>query len=816
MNQHNYKNLNSLIINKCGVSGLRMCRQWEREMVKIARAKEHITFNKRCLENQVYPKQAVVNSTENSPKYTEWTRSCKLNYIKYRIQHWKINISKSEKLCKNLMLIMSDKIPRIILRSIVDRAHGFCQKESLIYRKRQTKKFNKMAKFLSKNKNIHDKTCSIDKTNWFINLSSKTFGEHEKSIFQLDTKFQAVPKFINNNQIIANIEAKLEFLIDDKFELEKIRLEIANELIKNNKLKPNLNNNQLAAINRLRNYVSNNEIIITDSDKGNKTIILNKQDYLNKIYEILNDETLYIEIQQDMTHKIADNLVKILKKLKKENYIDQIIYKKLYPDNFSIPEIYGLIKIHKPNKPARIICPYFEYPLAKLARYLNDIIKPTIINCEYALVNSNVLCQEIKNININKNDTMFSLDIVNLFTNVPLEFTLSIIESKLNSDNDLAHRTKIPVKTIMELIKFSMSNVNFTFDNKFYIQKTGCPMGSNLSPIIARALVSYIFENCINKFNEKYGLKPKYCRFYVDDSIIILNSRYVDKFYNFINEFSSQFGNVEFTIEYEQDEILNFLNVKLIKKQPKIETTVYRKVIHSNRYLNFRSHHPLQNKKSVIRTFIEDIFTKNSNQDRIESDLIEAKNILKNNYYPDYLIDSIIIECKRKYSLNINNKTEFDMSRVICLPYFKKLSENLRSILKPYNINVVFKRGSSVRNFIKGKHKNNLDKSHVVYKLNCYDCQSCYIGQTKKKTKIRIDQHKSRLESNVKQHEIKYKHNIDYNNPVICATEKNVLARRILEGITIEKHIHDNVQLMNDNLNIPNNLPKIYLPCINK
>ena len=201
---------------------------------------------------------------------------------------------------------------------------------------------------------------------------------------------------------------------------------------------------------------------------------------------------------------------------------------------------------------------------------------------------------------------------------------------------------------------------------------------------------------------------------------------------------------------------------------------------------------------------------------KIKSDLIEAKNILQSNYYPSNLIDSIITECKRKYNTNITNKSEFDMSRIICLPYFKYLSETIRSILKPYNVNVVFKRGSSVRNMLKFKQKCNLDKSNVVYKLNCYDCQSSYIGQTKKKTKIRIKQHKSRLDSNVKQHEIEYKHNINYDYPIICATEKNVRARRILEGITIEKHKHDKIHLMNDNVNIQNNLPKIYLPCLNK
>ena len=204
----------------------------------------------------------------------------------------------------------------------------------------------------------------IDKSNWLINLSSRNFDKDEMYILQLDPKFQIVPKQINNDQIIANIESRLEFLIEDKFILEDVRRKLANVLNMKNKCKSNLNNAQTAAITRLRKYVSDNSIIITDADKGNKTVVLDKQDYLNKMNDILQDDTIYEENKQDITNKIADELVKILKNLKKDNYIDNQTYKKLYPDNFSIPEIYGLIKIHKPDKPARIICPYFEYPLS--------------------------------------------------------------------------------------------------------------------------------------------------------------------------------------------------------------------------------------------------------------------------------------------------------------------------------------------------------------------------------------------------------------------------------------------------------------------
>ena len=59
----------------------------------------------------------------------------------------------------------------------------------------------------------------------------------------------------------------------------------------------------------------------------------------------------------------------------------------------------------------------------------------------------------------------------------------------------------------------------------------------------------------------------------------------------------------------------------------------------------------------------------------------------------------------------------------------------LQAIFKPsYKLNVLSKLKSQI---------SLLNKSNVVYKLNCEDCEEFYIGQTTRRLKKRIQEHKT-------------------------------------------------------------------------
>ena len=62
---------------------------------------------------------------------------------------------------------------------------------------------------------------------------------------------------------------------------------------------------------------------------------------------------------------------------------------------------------------------------------------------------------------------------------------LNIINDLLEKDEKLNDRLVLSVQNIIELLGFCLHNTYFSFQNKFYKQVEGVPMGSPISPIVA-------------------------------------------------------------------------------------------------------------------------------------------------------------------------------------------------------------------------------------------------------------------------------------------------------------------------------------------
>ena len=381
-------------------------------------------------------------------------------------------------------------------------------------------------------------------------------------------------------------------------------------------------------------------------------------------------------------------------------------------------------------------------------------------------------------------------------------------------DNTLEQRTNIPIHELMYVIDFIMSNNYFSFNNTMYKQISGAPMGCNLSPILAEALVSTIFENALLNFDQ-----VKFCRFYVDDSFLIINHRHVDKFFAHINSIGEKFGNIKFTMEKEHDNCLSFLDTKLTRINGQINTSVFRKETHSHRYLNFYSHSSIQNKKGVINNLVKRSARISNNQTDLNNDITIIREGLKLNNYPDTFIDKNIHECIAK----MNNQQlheiceEIDFTKIVVIPYYKSLSERISDILRTKGIKVVFKRGNTIGNMLSHKNKEiDQDKYNIVYNLDCNNCPYVYVGQTKRTLNARITEHKNALnypylKSNVADHAINYKHDINFDKPRIKYRERNCHARKFLESYDIERLKKSKIPIMNDQQNSQCLIPNIYM-----
>ncbi|KAG5886104.1 hypothetical protein JTB14_031703 [Gonioctena quinquepunctata] len=115
----------------------------------------------------------------------------------------------------------------------------------------------------------------------------------------------------------------------------------------------------------------------------------------------------------------------------------------------------------------------------------------------------------------------------------------------------------------------------------------GAPMGSPPSPAIANLFMEIVKTKALTTSS----LKPKLWLRYVDDILVIWphGHQKLLTFFNHLNEIHTQ---IKFTMEAEEENKLAFLDVMIMKKPyGTLGHTVYRKKIHTNRYLNAYSHH---------------------------------------------------------------------------------------------------------------------------------------------------------------------------------------------------------------------------------
>ena len=97
--------------------------------------------------------------------------------------------------------------------------------------------------------------------------------------------------------------------------------------------------------------------------------------------------------------------------------------------------------------------------------------------------------------------------------------------------------------------------------------------------------------------------------------------------------------NIQFTVELEKDGTLPFLDTLLRRKDDgSLEVTVYRKPTHTDRYLNFHSHHPVHVKRGLVKCLFERARSIITTQESLQEEEEHVVESLKQNEYPGTFI----------------------------------------------------------------------------------------------------------------------------------------------------------------------------------
>lgn len=252
----------------------------------------------------------------------------------------------------------------------------------------------------------------------------------------------------------------------------------------------------------------------------------------------------------------------------------------------------------------------------------------------------------------------------------------------------------------------------------------------------------------------------------------------------------------------EEDNEINYLDLKLIRRNGIVTTQWYAKKTSSGRYMNFQSSAPTMYKRNVVNNLINRAINFTNPQDRPEI-IKKVKTSLLENGYPEGLINNSIKTITQKFynqvTYNKEEKKPFlkKEETLISLPYIQGVTEQLKKSLEPFKIKIISSTADTF-NHLYTNLKSSVNKekiTHTVYKINCNDCNGTYIGQSKQYLDCRIKAHRNSVtgknteKTALKKHVATANHtfNFNLNDVKILNKETNEKRRLILEMVRIRQ-----------------------------
>ena len=162
------------------------------------------------------------------------------------------------------------------------------------------------------------------------------------------------------------------------------------------------------------------------------------------------------------------------------------------------------------------------------------------------------------------------------FTSVPIDPALNIIQDLLEQDDTLTDRTVLSVQNIIEILGFCLHNTYFSFQNKFYEQVEGEPMGSLVSLIVANLYMEHFKRETLRSASHHLGFGIGLWMTLGSSSLDHINS--IDPSIKFTVEGNWENGAIPFLDTLVKPKADNSLSIK-----------VYCKPTHTDKYLHWDS-----------------------------------------------------------------------------------------------------------------------------------------------------------------------------------------------------------------------------------
>ena len=171
-------------------------------------------------------------------------------------------------------------------------------------------------------------------------------------------------------------------------------------------------------------------------------------------------------------------------------------------------------------------------------------------------------------------------------------------------------------------------------------------------------------------------------------------------------------------------------------------------------------------KPAVVSTLLKRVASHCSMNSLVRKERSYVKEILQQNGYPERFLSP---QCSP------SRKEKDDPRSRVTIPYIQGVSEAVTKILSDINVQVHMKPFRTLRRILSHPkdHIPDDDKSSVVYKINCRDCDASYVGEMGRALQTRVSEHRRAMEKMdfsafaLVQHAWEHDHHIDWTSTCV-------------------------------------------------
>jgi len=175
----------------------------------------------------------------------------------------------------------------------------------------------------------------------------------------------------------------------------------------------------------LQKRIKEYDLVLAKADEGEALILLSKTDYREKVLDFLRNANA-----TPSKYKFTEYNSSVRAVLDKQSRIFRNNGEFLKQMAVAVPRIFGQIKMQKVGQPIRLVVAYYTHPSFKLPKFLAIWFKEASnFIPKYTVPNSATLVQNLKSRTFPVGSRLISFDAVNMYNNVPVQFTIDIMAS---------------------------------------------------------------------------------------------------------------------------------------------------------------------------------------------------------------------------------------------------------------------------------------------------------------------------------------------------------------------------------------------------